>query len=100
MSKEPKKEDYVVAGPKLSEDTQLFKRYRTGQEPTIEVGQRIKEGQPINGSAVFLHQRGDSNEFDVEPALSGGDGPPQVATEQYRTNYDRIFGGKQVVGEA
>jgi hypothetical protein len=36
---------------------------------------------------------------DAENATSAG-GPAQVATAQYRNNYDTIFGKKQVVGQA
>lgn len=32
--------------------------------------------------------------------LSGGDGPAQVATPQYRANWDTIFGAKQERGQA
>jgi hypothetical protein len=32
--------------------------------------------------------------------LAGGSGPAQVATSQYRANWDNIFGNKQTVGSA
>ena len=31
---------------------------------------------------------------------SGGDGPAQVATPEYRANWDTLFGKKQTVGQA
>jgi hypothetical protein len=32
--------------------------------------------------------------------LAAGSGPPQVASEAYRTHYDTIFGGRQAVPRA
>lgn len=37
----------------------------------------------------------------IRQSLAGGDGPAQVATEGYRTSWERTFGGKRaVVGQA
>jgi hypothetical protein len=86
---------------------------------TIETGEvrPAKEGQPLNkGELVRLRPRSETpNICDVEvvyrekpaadraPSAHGGaqpesvaaglSGPAQVATESYRDNWDRIFGG-------
>lgn len=99
MSKEDK-EDYVIPGPMVGERSQVFHRYRTGEAPYTQVMRHVREGESIDESAVCLRRRGDSNKYDVEPLLGGGDGPAQVATEEYRDGWDRIFGGKQTIGEA
>jgi hypothetical protein len=61
----------------------------------------LKEGAPIHGEVVQLHPRADSPLYDVEvhvprarepessPVASGG--PPQVATDAYRKNWDSIY---------
>lgn len=36
----------------------------------------------------------------VKEKLFGGQGPSQIATRDYRTNWETIFGVKQVAGEA
>lgn len=36
----------------------------------------------------------------IEERETASSGPAQVATEQYRNNYETIFGKKQVVGQA
>jgi hypothetical protein len=60
----------------------------------------LKEGVPIHGEVVQLHARADSPLFDVEvhvpratpaaPSLPVN-GPPQVATDAYRKNWDSIY---------
>ncbi len=75
-------------------------RLRNGR---VEVGmlRRMEEGRPIHGEVVRLEPR---EEFpllcDVEVVLPRADatappsvrsGPPQVATERYRANWDAIF---------
>jgi hypothetical protein len=59
----------------------------------------LKEGRPIQGEVIQLHPREGSPLCDVEvhlpapvmatPAASAG--PPQVATDAYRKNWDSIY---------
>jgi hypothetical protein len=80
---------------------------------SVEFGElrALQEGVPVHGDVVRLHQRTEHERlFDVEvlvpaqsePAgetkgtvagqLAAGTGPPQVATEAYRANWEAIFG--------
>lgn len=69
----------------------------------VEAGvvEPLKEGVPIHGEVVQLHARQDSPLFDVEvhvprttPAPNAPvAGPPQVATDTYRKNWDSIYKG-------
>lgn len=56
-------------------------------------GPPIEEGKPLVGDVLF--HKSDDGSCDVThlPARARlVDGPAQVATPQYRSNYDRIFG--------
>ncbi len=71
-------------------------RVREGQ---AEVGsvRPLEHGKPIHGEVVTLHPRKDlpvvcDVEVDVPaPATLRRGGPPQVATDTYRKNWDVIF---------
>lgn len=61
----------------------------------------LKHGQPINGREL-LHVRG----TDEAPVLDlidrtkfgeEGDGPAMVNSQEFRDNYDKIFGGEDVL---
>jgi hypothetical protein len=78
------------------------------REERIETGELrpMKEGKPIVGEVVKLKAReGQPQLHDVEvlakvDAEQGGGaphkGPAQVATEEYRASWDRVFGAKDV----
>jgi len=70
----------------------------------IETGivQPLKEGAPIHGEVIQLHQREGTPVYDVEvhvpaPAASRANAnsliprPAQVATDKYRKNWDQIY---------
>lgn len=68
---------------------------------TIEVGEirALEEGRPVHGEVVKLSPREDHAQlFDVDVLLpapqaeASRSGPPQVATDAYRKNWDAIFG--------
>jgi hypothetical protein len=68
----------------------------------LEVGEirSMREGQPIHGQVVRLTPRQESDRlFDVDvlvdspKSLSRG-GPPQVASDRYRRNWETIFGDR------
>ncbi len=72
---------------------------------TLEFGElrALEEGRPIHGEVVSLAQRTEHERlFDVKvlmPApetkqMESRSGPPQVATEAYRSNWEHIFGDR------
>lgn len=74
------------------------------REDRIELGaaRPLKEGMPIQGEVVTLTPRAESPllcdvkvEFDARPEAArevrAAQGPPKVASEQYRTNWDLIW---------
>lgn len=79
-------------------------RFRGDQ---VEVGavQPLEQGKPIHGEVVKLHPRPEQPavcdvevqldarrpETTVAPAAATGKGPPRVASEQYRRNWDAIW---------
>ncbi len=77
------------------------------RDDTIEVGEmrQAEEGKPLHGELVKLSPREDSERtFDVEvlvprpdPAPKAADrsGPPQVANDAYRKNWEAIFGARK-----
>jgi hypothetical protein len=81
----------------------------------VEVGEirPLEHGKPLGGEVVRLRQRGDSPVFDVQvqvpaPAASAlspthstptHSGPAQVATEQYRQNWDAIWSDRKASGK-
>ena len=71
------------------------------REDSLEIGElrALEEGRPVHGDVIRLHQREESERlFDVEVLMEGPrpqrslSGPPQVATEAYRSGWDAIFG--------
>lgn len=71
------------------------------REDRVELGRlsQAREGQPIHGELLRLAQRPeDARLFDVEvlhdarPSAPARSGPPQVATEAYRSSWERTFG--------
>lgn len=98
----PMRDVVFVHGPNERGDGVRVLRKR---EDAIELGElrEAKEGKPIHGDLVKLTQRREHERlFDVETvvkreevkALAGGHGPPQVASDRYRSGWDAIFGAK------
>lgn len=80
---------------------------RRSEDAEVELGtiRPMREGKPVNGEVVSLRPRKDvpfvydvKTELDVSqdqgPRLTS-DGPPQVATEEYRRGWDAIWGRKR-----
>jgi hypothetical protein len=83
-----------------TEDMEGFQvvRRRAADRP-LEFGtlRPLQEGKPVDGEVVSLRARKDApNVYDVKVELpdtrSTGDGPPQVATPEYRKGWDNIWG--------
>ena len=67
----------------------------------------LQEGKPINGAVVKVSKDADvdgwrewETVYDPDGVGPGRSGPAQVATDSYRTGYDRIFGGNRKAAEA
>jgi len=97
----PPKEDVVfVHGPAEGGDSYRVIRKR---DDAIEIGEMraVQEGRPLSGELVRLKPRTESERlFDVEVLVSREElghagartGPAQVATDEYRSNWEAIFG--------
>ncbi len=108
MKLDPKR-DFVVLGPQVNDRTQACVRHTSSNEVRPGLIRTIQEGEAISGAGdlVQLRDAGDGT-YDVTVVLgeSGSpsegashSGPAQVATDEYRDGWTRIFGGR-VVGEA
>jgi hypothetical protein len=80
---------------------------RRGDEP-VELGtiRPLKEGAPIEGEVVSLKPRKDVPFiYDVKTKLADNrrrftsDGPPQVATKEYRSGWEAIWGKRGYRGK-
>ncbi|MCK6588946.1 MAG: hypothetical protein HUU21_27020 [Polyangiaceae bacterium] len=97
----PAKADDVVFVHSPTEKGDGFRVVRKRAD-TIEVGEirALEEGRPVHGDVVRLSPREEHAQlFDVDvvvpapsPAEASRSGPPQVATDAYRRNWDAIFG--------
>ena len=76
---------------------------RRGPDAPVEAGvlQPLVEGRPITEEVISLRPRPEGPMvFDVSTVLerptprAAGDGPSQVATDEYRKGWDTIFGRK------
>src|SRR5512147_3112508 len=99
-SREQRQDVALLCGPTEDRKGTRILRARQG---TIEAGEirPAREGQPLGGQElVRLHPRPEApavcdvevlhaNEASAKPL----DRPAQVATDAYRRNWDRIFGG-------
>jgi hypothetical protein len=94
--------DKIRFGPELSPGQRTSFRRRAESPEDVEVGVFVeaKDGQQIPEGAELI-----SVEAESEDGWHGAEtlyksGPSQVATPKYREGYERIFGGRQRVGEA
>lgn len=89
----------LVVGP--TEDQQGFRVLRKRSEDApVELGtvRPMKEGEPIDGEVVKMRPRKNVPfVYDVKSVMDApkrftSDGPPQVATDEYRRGWDAIWG--------
>jgi hypothetical protein len=87
-----------------TEDDEGFHVLRRRGDAPVEVGtlRPLKEGQPIEGEVISLKPRKDVPFiYDVKTKLPDprrrltSDGPPQVATKEYRTGWEAIWGKRR-----
>jgi hypothetical protein len=95
----------LVVGPTADHEGLHVLRRRDEDAP-VELGtvRPLKEGEPIDGEVVKLRPRQDAPFVcDVRTMLPGrraghgegrltSDGPPQVATDDYRRGWEKIWG--------
>lgn len=98
-----RKDDVVFVHSKV-ESGEGFRVIRK-RDDVIEVGEMrpVQEGKPLTGEVVKLSPRKDHEQiFDVEVLVSKDEvrgalsGPAQVATAAYRSNWEAIFGAREV----
>lgn len=98
----PAQDVVLIGGPTENEGGFHVLRRR---EDTIELGEvrALKEGQPIHGEVVRLHAREDNERiFNVEVLVPSSQKAPkslgrpaQIATDDYRRNWEAIFGARR-----
>ena len=97
QDKPPKRDVLFVHSPTPKGDGFHVIRAR---EDRVEVGEMsgLKEGEPVKGEIVKLKPRSESPRlFDVDVLAPAEEratphaGPPQVATEAYRKNWEAVF---------
>lgn len=95
--------DFMSLGPQVGEGQYTYVRHRP--DCTIETGIIVKsdpksgtDESPGGEMVVLTNQRG--NTFDVETFGAESKGPAKVSTKSYRSGWDRIFGSREVVGQA
>ena len=102
--KKPEPDHDVVLVHGRTEDGQGLRALRSRPDRLDLAELRpLRSGQPIQGAGevVRLRQRGESPLlYDVDVQYHGEEqggtgGPPQVATQRYRDNWEAIFGKKR-----
>lgn len=106
-SKAPKSEDVALVCGRTDDGKGLHILRKRGSNVEAGVVQPLEEGKPIHGELVTLRQRGQTPLCDVEvhytapaarPATPSEDEtrghPAQVASENYRKNWDNIWKSK------
>jgi len=91
-------EDVLLMGPDLGDDSRPF--YRKNSEG-LHAGlmRPVKEGQPIPEDAFQVEHKGPGPVYKVTPVFDKNS-HSRPATAAYKKGWDRIFGGKSVVGQA
>lgn len=99
-----KGQDVMHLGPEVGRGFRPFVRHTPACRMKTGFVRPAQEGEVLLRGAVYLeHRKGGAYDVvaEVPPmAEEGASGPTRVATDEYRTGWDRIFGGSQVVGEA
>jgi len=104
MARKPAKpEDVVVLGPELPDARGRLVLRKRGEQ--IEAGalRPSEEGKPIAHELVKLSPREGEEIYDVEvlydgrpkPVEDARSGPAQVATDDYRAGWNRLFGKRR-----
>jgi hypothetical protein len=89
-------EDTLIMGPDLGNERRPYLRKNSAG---VQAGimSPVKEGVPLPEDSFYIEHQGPGPIYKV---TSLGHSKSKPATAGYRKNYDRIFGGKQTVGQA
>lgn len=89
-----KKVEAETLTPFACDGTSGFAVHKDGDDLSVVPFIVPPEGRPLNGHPIFAN-RGDGSfeRVDLGPR-SGTKGPAQVATEAYRTSWERTFGSR------
>ncbi len=98
--------DEITLGPDLGGG--IYPAVRHAADHTIHVGTvRLREeGQPLTNHTLILDPKEGSTFNVIGEVTAKGEtrespgGPAMVSSNAYRNGWDRLFGGKQPVGEA
>lgn len=97
--------DKMFIGPEVlgTDGARLSVRHKADHTNEYALTRPLREGENIAGArVVFGRTEGNvmhiTDELDLRggAATATGSGPPQVATEEYRDGWDRIFGARKV----
>lgn len=64
--------------------------FKDGRLVGVGHATQLRDGVPLNDGDVVVHTK--EGKVVSKTSLAAGNGPAQVATKTYRSNYDRIFG--------
>src|SRR5215831_12614375 len=98
-TKTPDKDMVFVYGQREGDAYSVLRR--RGENVELGAIAKLEEGKPIHGEVVRLNRRDEHPLlFDVDvvadtQAVAGRGGPPQVATEAHRENWEEIFGKRK-----
>jgi hypothetical protein len=95
----PRAKDVAIIVQPTEDNEGFHVLRRRDEDGPVELGtvRPLREGHPIDGEVVSLKQRKDFPfAYDVKVELpeqrATSDGPAQVATEQYRAGWEKIWG--------
>lgn len=105
MDDDRKGKDQLALGPDLGGGLRPFIRHLPDHQLTVGLCSPIVEGRPTSGDLVRIKESEHEGVFDVESLYEPnrrleGSGPSNVNSKAYLSGWDRIFGGKTVVGSA
>lgn len=87
MSEEKKNESEIASLIPLSPTQALAVTFNGNEPKEVMMLHKAEEGKPIFGPMIYTEPREDG----LYNLTRSSSGPAQVATEQYRKNYDKIF---------
>jgi len=98
-------QDLMALGPETAQGLRPYLRHTADCQVKAGLIRPMREGEPMVGGGVCLeHKEGHVyavvHEVPSMVATMDRSGPAQVATDDYRQGWDRIFGSRPTIGEA
>lgn len=87
----------IVIGPEVGEGQRLAIRHTEDHQIEAGVIRQVKDGESLPEDSFHVEQI-EGNRYKYTKVERPG--PARVTTPAYRDGWDRIFGGKQAVGQA